>query len=138
MPYETAIAIGTFLMGGVLEKFPNLKVCFAHGGGAFPYALGRFSHGFEAYPGLCQVNTKKNPREFMGKIYFDSLVHDPDALRHLITVAGEDKVILGTDYPFLLGDLEGGKWIENCTQFSDEQKRKILFENMAEFLNIGL
>ena len=53
---------------------------------------GRFSHGFNAYPNLCQVNTRKNPREFMGKIYFDSLVHDEDALQLLIKVAGEDKV----------------------------------------------
>lgn len=136
MPYETAIAIGSLLMGGVLEKFPDLKICFAHGGGAFPYTLGRFSHGFEAYPALCQVNTNMNPREFMGKLYFDSLVHDEHALKHLLTVAGEDKVLFGTDYPFLLGDLKGGDWIDNSNLFSQSQRKKIFSTNFEGFLGI--
>ncbi|XP_074766455.1 2-amino-3-carboxymuconate-6-semialdehyde decarboxylase isoform X3 [Athene noctua] len=90
MPAETTIAICSMIMGGIFEKFPKLKVCFAHGGGAFPYTVGRISHGFNMRPDLCAVDNKVDPRKYLGSFYTDSLVHDRGALRLLTSVIGEN------------------------------------------------
>ena len=93
-----------------MEKCPNLKFCFAHGGGmfiqnnsqisgSFPYTLGRISHGFHVRPDLCQIDCKTDPRKFLGKFWVDSIVHDPLALEFLRNTVGDDKIVLGTDYP---------------------------------------
>ncbi|XP_027748915.1 2-amino-3-carboxymuconate-6-semialdehyde decarboxylase-like, partial [Empidonax traillii] len=92
MPTETTMAICSMIMGGVFEKFPKLKVCFAHGGGAFPYTVGRISHGFNVRPDLCAMDNKVDPRKYLGSFYTDSLVHDPGALRLLTSVIGEVSV----------------------------------------------
>lgn len=113
MPAETSRAICSLIFAGVLEKLPNLRVCFAHGGGSFPATIGRVAHGFEVRPDLVAVDNEIDPREYIKRIYFDSLVHDDDALNYLINLAGADRIMLGTDYPFPLGELEPGKLIES-------------------------
>ncbi|KQL61029.1 2-amino-3-carboxymuconate-6-semialdehyde decarboxylase [Amazona aestiva] len=137
MPTETTIAICSMLMGGILEKFPKLKVCFAHGGGAFPYTVGRISHGFNVRPDLCALDNKVDPRKYLGSFYTDSLVHDHGALRLLTSVIGEDKVILGTDYPFPLGELEPGKLIDSMEDFDNKLKDKLKAGNALEFLGLS-
>ncbi|KPP64973.1 2-amino-3-carboxymuconate-6-semialdehyde decarboxylase-like, partial [Scleropages formosus] len=122
MPLETTTAICSMIFGGIFEKFPKLKVCFAHGGGAFPYTVGRIEHGFQVRPDLCAVDCKINPRRYLGSFYTDSLVHDPLALKLLVEVIGQDKVMLGTDYPFPLGELEPGSLIESMDQFDHTLK----------------
>ncbi|KAI4544235.1 hypothetical protein MJG53_020434, partial [Ovis ammon polii x Ovis aries] len=119
---ETTAAICSMIMGGVFEKFPKLKVCFAHGGGSFPFTVGRISHGFSMRPDLCAQDNPTNPKKYLGSFYTDSLVHDPLALKLLTDVIGKDKVILGTDYPFPLGELEPGKLIESMGEFDAETK----------------
>ncbi|XP_051841738.1 2-amino-3-carboxymuconate-6-semialdehyde decarboxylase isoform X1 [Antechinus flavipes] len=141
MPAETTIAICSMIMGGVFKKFPKLKVCFAHGeaffvGGAFPFTVGRISHGFNARPDLCAQDNPIDPRKYLGAFYTDSLVHDPLALKLLTEVIGKDKVLLGTDYPFPLGDLEGGKLIESMEEFDDETKDKLKAGNALAFLGL--
>jgi aminocarboxymuconate-semialdehyde decarboxylase len=111
MPAEQSRAACALIFGGVLERFPKLKVCFAHGGGSFPYTIGRIEHGFNMRPDLVAVDNPRNPREYFGRIYFDSCVHDPRALRYLIDTVGIDTVMLGTDYPFPLGEQEPGSGI---------------------------
>jgi aminocarboxymuconate-semialdehyde decarboxylase len=111
MPAEQSRAACALIFGGVLERFPKLKVCFAHGGGSFPYTIGRIEHGFNMRPDLVAVDNPRNPREYFGKIYFDSCVHDPRALRYLIDTVGIDTVMLGTDYPFPLGEQSPGAGI---------------------------
>src|SRR5260370_25416387 len=98
MPAETALAICSVLFGGVLERLPRLRLCFAHGGGAFPGTFGRIEHGFRVRPDLCATRNAINPRQYLGKFYVDSLVHDADALRHLIKLGGPERVALGSDY----------------------------------------
>jgi aminocarboxymuconate-semialdehyde decarboxylase len=100
MPAETCRAIVSLIFGGVLERLPNLKVCLAHGGGSFPSTIGRIEAGFHCRPDLCQINTKVNPREYINKIWVDSLVHDEHYLKYLVDTMGANKVILGSDYPF--------------------------------------
>ncbi|XP_057600300.1 2-amino-3-carboxymuconate-6-semialdehyde decarboxylase isoform X2 [Hippopotamus amphibius kiboko] len=136
MPAETTTAICSMIMGGVFEKFPKLKVCFAHGGGSFPFTVGRICHGFRMRPDLCAQDNPTNPKKYLGSFYTDSLVHDPLALKLLTDVIGKDKVILGTDYPFPLGELEPGKLIESMEEFDPETKDKLKAGNALEFLGL--
>jgi len=138
MPAETTLAICSMIFGGVLERFPKLKVCFAHGGGSFPFTIGRIEHGFNVRPDLVAVDNKVNPRNYLGKVWFDSLVHDPNALRYLVDLAGRDKVALGSDYPFPLGEHHPGKLIESAYSDDAELVEKLLWKNAAEFLNLEL
>jgi aminocarboxymuconate-semialdehyde decarboxylase len=109
MSAEQARAFCCLVFGGVLERLPGLRVCFAHGGGAFPYTLGRIEHGWAMRPDLVQTDSKMSPREALKHVYVDSCVHDLDALRYLIDVMGAERVMLGTDYPFPLGEqIPGG------------------------------
>lgn len=111
MPAETSLAICSMIFGGIFEKFPKLRVAFAHGGGAFPFTLGRIQHGFESRPDLCATDCKTAPKDFIGSFYVDSLVHDQRALEFLIALFGPEKICLGTDYPFPLGETEPGALI---------------------------
>lgn len=136
MPAETSRAICNMIFGGVFEKFPNLKVCFAHGGGSFPATLGRIRHGFKVRPDLCAVDNDKDPIEYLGKFWIDSITHDPVMLRCIVDLLGEDSVMLGTDYPFPLGELEPGKLIESMDDFSSERKQKLLSGNTLNWLSM--
>ncbi|KAF0296808.1 2-amino-3-carboxymuconate-6-semialdehyde decarboxylase [Amphibalanus amphitrite] len=134
MPAETATAIVSVLMGGVLQRFPKLRLCFAHGGGSFPYTAGRIDHGFRCRPDLCAQETSVPPSEQLGKFWCDSLVHDAAALDLLTEVVGKKRVIFGSDYPFPLGDLHGGKIVENL---GDPQLRDDIFaQNALDFLGL--
>lgn len=135
MPAETSRAICSMIFGGVLEKLPDLRVAFAHGGGAFPVTVGRVQHGFEVRPDLCAIDNNVNPKDFLGKFWVDSLVHDPDALDFLIKKVGVEKIALGTDYPFPLGELEPGQLIATSS-YDDDLKNKLLFENALDWLGL--
>lgn len=135
MPAETARAVCSLIFSGTLEKLPALRICFAHGGGAFPYTLGRIAHGFEARPDLVAVDNDKNPREYLGKFWLDSLVHDPSMLEYLVRLVGADRVALGTDYPFPLGELEPGSLIESMS-FDETTKAKLLSGAALEWLKL--
>ena len=84
MPAEVSRAICSLIFSGTLERLPNLRICFAHGGGSFPATLGRIEHGFNVRPDLCAVDNPHSPRKYLSKIYFDSLVHEPAMLDYLI------------------------------------------------------
>lgn len=135
MPAETSRAICSMIFGGVFEKFPKLKVAFAHGGGSFPLTVGRVEHGFDSRPDLCAVDNKMNPRHYLGKIFIDSLVHDQEALKFVVKVMGEDKVMLGTDYPFPLGENTPGKLILD-SELSLTVKEKLLSTNALQWLGL--
>jgi aminocarboxymuconate-semialdehyde decarboxylase len=136
MPAETSLAICSLVMGGVLEKLPRLRIAFAHGGGAFPWTLGRIEHAFAVRPDLCAVCTRSSPQQQLHRLYFDSLVHDPAALRLLIGLAGAERVALGTDYPFPLGEDTPGKLIESLPELTEEQRRLLLAGTALEFLGL--
>ncbi|XP_040214024.1 2-amino-3-carboxymuconate-6-semialdehyde decarboxylase [Rana temporaria] len=136
MPAETTTAICSMIMGGIFEKFSKLKVCFAHGGGSFPFTVGRINHGFNVRPDLCAIHNKEPPEKYLGSFYTDSLVHDPRALELLIDVIGEEKVMLGTDYPFPLGEHNPGHLIESMENFDMNLKDKLLAANALSFLGL--
>lgn len=133
MPAETSRAICSMIFGGVFEKFPNLKVAFAHGGGSFPLTIGRIEHGFNVRPDLVAVNNNVNPRNYIGKFWIDSLVHDKKALQYIVEVMGEDNICMGSDYPFPLGELNPGKLIEEM-DFLPSRSDKLLFKNARDWL----
>lgn len=111
MPAEQSRAACALVFGGVLEQFPRLKVLLAHGGGSFPYTIGRIEHGFNMRPDLVATDNPHSPRKYLSQLYFDSCVHDGRALRYLIDTVGIERVMLGTDYPFPLGEQEPGAGI---------------------------
>ena len=136
MPAETALAICSLIFGGVLERLPRLRIAFAHGGGAFPGTIGRIDHGFRCRPDLCAVDNPRGPRDYLGRFYLDSLVHDADVLRHLVRLVGAERVALGTDYPFPLGEPEPGRLIESLTELSAAVKQRLLAGTALEFLGL--
>ena len=136
MPAETALAISSMIFGGIFEKYPKLRVAFAHGGGAFPFTLGRIQHGFNVRPDLCAVDNNVAPKDYLGKFYVDSLVHDPRALAYLIETMGEDFIALGSDYPFPLGEHQPGKLIRSMDQIAVETKAKLLGLNACRWLQV--
>ncbi|MEZ4422305.1 MAG: amidohydrolase family protein [Gemmatimonadota bacterium] len=136
MPTETTIAICSLVFGGIFERFPKLRVAFAHGGGSFPGTIGRIEHGFQVRPDLCATQTRIPPTDWLGRFWVDSLVHEPAALRMLLEVVGEDRIALGSDYPFPLGEHVPGKMIEEMADLTPEVRTRLLTTNALEFLDI--
>jgi aminocarboxymuconate-semialdehyde decarboxylase len=134
MPSETALAAASLVWSGVMEKFPNLKICFAHGGGSFPYILPRLDKGWEVWPHLRL--TTHPPSYYAKNFYFDSLNYDPLNIEYLIKRFGHEKIIMGSDYPFLLRETPPGKVIDSMENLTDEQKYLILGGNAMNFLNL--
>ena len=133
MPAETTRAICSLIFAGVFEKFPKLRVAFAHGGGSFPYTIGRIEHGFNVRPDLVAIDNKESPSKYIGKFWVDSLVHNPDAFHFLMNVIGQDKICLGSDYPFPLGEHVPGELIEQL-KLEKEISEKLLYRNALGWL----
>ncbi|MFM2156382.1 MAG: hypothetical protein RL516_1131 [Bacteroidota bacterium] len=136
MPAESSLAICSMIFGGVFERLPNLKVAFAHGGGSFPATIGRIEHGFNVRPDLVAVHNEVNPREYLNRIYLDTLVHDPLKLDYLLNLMGPNQLALGTDYPFPLGELEPGKLIDSMP-YEDTIKERLLNGTALEWLGMN-
>lgn len=113
MPVETTTALTSMIFSGLFEKVPKLRVAFAHGGGSFPATLGRIEHGFIMRPDLCAVDNDVNPRDYLGRFWIDALVHDPPVLKLVVDQMGANRVAMGTDYPFPLGELVPGELIKS-------------------------
>ena len=133
MPAETTRAICSLIFSGVLEKFPKLRIAFAHGGGSFPYTLGRIQHGFDVRPDLVAVDNTKSPTDYLGHFWVDSLVHDKHSFQFLLSTIGENKVCLGSDYPFPLGEPRPGELIEQM-QMDENVKQKLFQKNALDWL----
>lgn len=135
MPAETSRAACSLIFGGVLERLPNLRVCFSHAGGSFLPTLGRIEHGFNCRPDLVAIDNPHNPRTYLGKFWVDSITHDIDALEYILKMQGSKRVCLGSDYPFPLGDLEIGKFIEDSA-LSQQTKEDIFCNATLEWLQL--
>lgn len=136
MPAETARAAASMIFGGVFERYPKLNVCFAHAGGSLLATIGRLEHGFNCRPDLVAVHNNVNPREYLGKFWVDSITHDAEYLRYAMKLIGSDKICLGSDYPFPLGDLEIGKFIEEM-DLPQEDLDNIFYKSTLEWLGLG-
>src|SRR6266705_4968381 len=142
MPAESSLAICSMIFGGVFERFPKLRVAFAHGGGAFPFTIGRIEHAFRVRPDLVAIDNKTEPRKYLAseqtpaRFYVDSLVHDTDALNLLLKLFGAERVAFGSDYPFPLGETRPGQLIESITGLSAKDKTQLLSGTAREFLGL--
>ena len=136
MPAETTRAICSMIFGGIFDKFPKLRVAFAHGGGNFHYTLGRIEQGFLQRPDLCAVNNKNNPKKYIDKFYIDSLVHSADSLNFLVNQVGVNQIALGTDYPFPLGEIPPGNTIKQLESISTKDRERLLHGTALEWLNL--
>lgn len=137
MPAEQSRAACSLIFGGVLERLPKLRVGFAHGGGSFPFTIGRIEHGYRMRPDLVATDNHRNPREYFPRLFFDSCVHDPQALRYLLDVVGHDRVMLGTDYPFPLGEQVPGSGID-ALQLDDSARARLFHGAALEWLGLPL
>ncbi|SVB09920.1 uncharacterized protein METZ01_LOCUS162774, partial [marine metagenome] len=135
MPAETSRAICSIIFGGILEKYPNLKIAFAHGGGSFPFTTGRIDHGYRMRPDLCSIDNAKLPSSYMKHFYIDSLVHDENTMRFLLETVGAEQIALGSDYPFPLGEQHPGKLIEEM-DLTDLTKQRLLAGTALEWLGL--
>jgi aminocarboxymuconate-semialdehyde decarboxylase len=133
MPAETALSVCSMIFGGVFEKLPNLRVAFAHGGGAFPGIIGRLEHGFNVRPDIVATANERNPREYIGKFFVDSLVHDPAMLEYMLGLFGSNRIALGSDYPFPLGEHHPGKMIEEM-KLDTKTTSDLLADSALEWL----
>ena len=136
MPAETSRAICSLIFGGVLEKYPNLSIAFAHGGGAFPFTAGRVDHGFNVRPDLCAADNEVLPSSYLKQFYVDSLVHDENAMNFIIQTMGVERIAMGSDYPFPLGEHHPGKLIESM-DLSDVTKQRLLAGTALEWLGLN-
>ncbi|MBT2739941.1 amidohydrolase family protein [Bacillus sp. ISL-77] len=135
MPSETALAAGSLIFSGIFDKYPDLKICFAHGGGTLPYLLPRIDQAWEVWPHI--RTTEQPPSYYAKKIYYDTLVYDPRNLQFMLEKFEADHIIMGTDYPFLLREAPPGNVVEMLENVLDEEKIKMLGENAIEFLGLN-
>ncbi len=119
-PAETTAAAAALIFGGVVERFPDLRFLLVHGGGFIPYQIGRLERGFVAAPPQYKAKATLPPSSFLNAFFFDTIVHDARALRYLIDTVGASQVVVGSDYPFPLQDLDPGATLARVAT-SDEQ-----------------
>ena len=101
---ETTIAAAHLVFGGVLQRHPDLRICLVHGGGYLPYQAARLDHGYEQEPRLVDRRIDRPPSHYLRRMYYDTVTHSPEVIRFLVDFAGHDRVVLGTDYPFEMGE----------------------------------
>ena len=135
MPAETSLAICSMIFGGIFERLPQLRVAFAHGGGSFPATIGRIQHGFDCRPDLVAIDNNVAPRNYLGKFYLDSLTHDAAALDYIVKLVGANRVAMGSDYPFPLGEDVPGSLIESMP-YDTATKELLLGVNAREWLGM--
>jgi predicted TIM-barrel fold metal-dependent hydrolase len=136
-PLETTIFLSHIIMEGTLDKFPNLKIVAAHGGGFLPSYDGRIDHGCRVFPQECTKKLQKKPSEYLKQIYVDSIVFNPEALRHLIAVVGSGQIGLGTDYPFPWAYTPVDD-VMSLPGLTDAERIAILGGNMSKLLKIPM
>ena len=135
-PVDTTIAIASFIFGGVLDKHPGLKLCFAHGGGYACFGIGRMDFGAQVRPEPKVNGIKGVPSDYLRHLYYDSITHGDESLKYLIDRVGADRVMLGDDFPFDMGPPDPVGWLNSLHCLNEFEKRRVLGENAAEVFGI--
>lgn len=133
-PMDTTIAAGHLILSGVMAACPGLKVLLAHGGGTLPYIHGRLDQGYYQRPEINRVISRP-PTEYLRQFYFDTITHSAEALRFLVGVVGADHVLLGSDYPFDMGNEDPADLVR-AAGFDSETESAILGRNAAHLLRL--
>lgn len=135
-PTDTAVAAASLIFGGVLKEFPRIKFYLAHGGGSCPYLRGRWEHGWKMRPEAKQY-IQRPPSEYFRQLYFDSLTQSTQTLNFLAESVGPERIMMGTDYPFDMGDYTSVKSIASLPHLTETQKQRLWGDNAAELFRIG-
>jgi aminocarboxymuconate-semialdehyde decarboxylase len=136
-PLDTTVAVHHLIFGGVLQDYPNLKIVLAHGGGYLPAYSGRIDHAAAARPDTCE-HLRHMPTTYLKRLYFDSLVYTHHQLQYLVDQYGADHILVGTDYPADMGEVDPVGFIESCPGLDDTERRAILGRNAARLLNLEM
>lgn len=132
--FETTIAFTHLVLGGIMDRFPKLKILFCHGGGAVPYQIGRIDHGAEARA-EARDKARKKPSEYLRSFYYDTIVHTDPSLEFLVKVVGSDRVVFGTDYAMNMGEWDSHKRVAH-SNLSEADKNKISRTNAAQLYGL--
>lgn len=133
-PIETTVAISKLIFGGVLDRYPRVKICAAHGGGYLPSYIGRSDWAYRVRAE--SRGMKRKPSEYLRQIYFDTVVYTPEGLRHLIEQVGATQVVLGTDYPFDMGFYDVHGLISSVPGLAEQERDLILGGNAARLCSL--
>jgi aminocarboxymuconate-semialdehyde decarboxylase len=133
-PAESTVAVAHLIFGGVLERHPHLQICLVHGGGFAPYQAGRWDRGFAAKPRPAAQHLSRPPSEWLQRLYYDTVLHSSAALRHLADFVGAEHVVLGTDYPFEMGDPDPIGTVGSVADLTDTEVQLILRGNVERLL----
>jgi aminocarboxymuconate-semialdehyde decarboxylase len=132
---EDALIVATLIFGGILDACPDLKVCIAHGGGPACFGMGRLDHGWKVRP-EARRNIQKPPSSYLRRLYYDCVTHSEAGLRLLLDHAGADRVVLGSDWPFVRWDPSPVAWVQGLPGLTPEEKNRILWQNLEELLGL--
>jgi aminocarboxymuconate-semialdehyde decarboxylase len=132
---EDAIVVAILILGGILEACPELKACIAHGGGPACFAMGRIDRGWQGRPEARQ-NIKQPPSSYQRRLYYDSVVGSEKALRFLLDEVGADRVVLGSDWPFVPWHPSPVTWVKGLATLTPDEKEKILWRNLESLLKL--
>jgi aminocarboxymuconate-semialdehyde decarboxylase len=130
-PAESTIALAGLILSGVFERFPGLRLCIVHGGGFAPFQIGRLDKGYRQKPKLVGAHISKPPSEYLKSLYVDTVVHEPAALDYLIRFLGADRIMLGTDYPFEMGDQDPVTFVKSIPGITEADVSAITGGNAA-------
>lgn len=133
-PAETTIAVGHLVFGGVLERHPDLRLCVAHGGGFAPYQIGRWDHAFHRDARGAAANLTLPPSHWVAQLYHDTVLHSPRSLRLLLDLVGPEHVVLGSDYPFEMGDPDPNGTLAAVPGLSEEDRALVLAGNLERLV----
>lgn len=131
-PFDTAVAASHLVFDGVMDRFPRLEIVLPHGGGAFPALIGRLNHGWSVRPELRHM--ERGPRDYISRFHYDTITHDPSALRQLIDMAGVDKVLMGSDYCFDMGHEHPCAVVCEHDGLSEAERKAIVGDNARRLL----
>ncbi len=134
-PLDSTVGTMKLIFGGVLEEYPDLKIVVVHGGGYLPFYADRMDHAFEVRP-ECRENISQRPSEYLKKLHFDTMVFGEDALGHLVRLYGSDHVLLGTDYPYDMGETDPIGLIERVEGLTDQDRDNIVGGNAVRLLGL--
>jgi len=132
---EDAIVVAVLILGGVLEACPDLKACIAHGGGPACYAMGRLDRGWHGTP-AARAHTPSPPSSYQRRLYYDTVVGSEAALRFLLDQVGADRVVLGSDWPFVPWHPSPVTWLQGLASVTATEKEQILWRNLEALLRL--
>jgi aminocarboxymuconate-semialdehyde decarboxylase len=136
MPMDSTVFIARMIFGGVMERFPDLKVCVMHGGGYLPFYPARFDHAYEQRDD-CREHISRPPSTYLAQMSFDTMVFDPELIGTLVRRWGADHVLLGTDYPFDMGETDPVGLLARVEGLDDKERSLIAGGNAARLLHLG-